>query len=449
VLAKLTNFSGQSQSVRVRFKLNDRPVDERTITLDGHASQVIELTGFTLLDGSNRAIIEIEGDTFSLDNRFFFTIEKTGRIVVLGLESAPGESFYLQQALAVSQNNPYALTLKPAGRITNSDLEKTKIVILNDVTRLDATTAAQLKRWIEQGGGLMLVAARRVDANSFNQTLGELSPATLEKSVSPGSGAFELLSQIEAAHPVFAPFAQGRSGNFSTARFYGYVQAAPKPSSRVLARLTSGAPMVIEHALGAGKVLLLTSSLDTSWNDLPLSPMYVPLVHQMLHYLHSVEARGWYHIGEAVQVQGSPSESSIPIDSPSEKRLTADDGLSTDGTLFTARENGFYRLRHRESERYVAVNLDFRESDLQKLNVDDFVATFSQGRAAQAAIAQAEPDGDLTEDQQPGRRLWWPLLITAFALFLIEAMLAGKMKTSGIRPQTSDLNRSLGLKSEV
>jgi hypothetical protein len=427
LLAKLTNFSNQSQSVRVRFKLNDRLVEEKAIGLGAWASQPVEFAGFNLLDGSNRATIEIEDDPLPLDNHFFFTIEKTERQAVLGLESAPGGSFYLQQALAVSQNNPYALTLQPAGRMALSDLEKARVVILNDVTRLDATVVTQLKRWVEQGGGLLIATGRRVDANAFNQTFGDLAPASLDKSVVPGGGAFELLAQIEATHPIFAPFAEGRSGNFSTARFYGYVQATPKTTARVLARLTGGEAAVIENSLGAGKVLLVTSSLDTSWNDLPLSPLYVPLVHQMLRYVYSVETRGWYRLGETVRVQGARPEAPVPIDSPSEKRLTSGEGLSPDGTLFTARENGFYRLRYPDRERYVAVNVDFRESDLRKLDVDEFIAAFGGESEAQAAIAQIEQEGELLEHREPGRRLWWPLLLSALALFIVEAVLAGRL----------------------
>jgi hypothetical protein len=437
--AKLTNFSDQPQSVKVQLKLNNRLLDEKSLRLPEHAWHVVEFTGFTLLEGSNRGVIEIAGDSFPLDNRFFFTIEKTEPLPALCLESAPGESFYLQQALAVSQNSPYALTVTSASRVTLAELEKAQVVILNDVDRLDGAMVSRLKRWVEQGGALILAAGKRVEVNSFNDTLGELSPARLEKSIIASGGAFEFLTQFDTRHPIFAPFAEARSGNFSTVRFYGVIQATPKEASRVLARLTSGEPALIERLLGVGKVLLLTSSLDTSWNDLPLSPMYVPLIHQMLGYLHPPETRESYRVGEVVRIPAAMSQTPVPIDSPAEKRLTIDDGLSADGTLFTTRENGFYRLRHPDRERYVAVNLDFRESDLRKLNVDEFVAAFGAESQTQLAATQAPLESEFVEDQEPGRRLWWPLLISALVLFMLEAIWAGRIRrprqiTVGFQP---------------
>jgi uncharacterized membrane protein len=424
--AKLMNFGDQPQSVRARLKVNDQLIEETTARLDGRAASVIGFKGFTLLDGSNRGVIEIEGDSFALDNRFCFTIEKAEPQAVLCLESTPGASFYLQQALAVSQNNPYTLAVNSASRAARTDLEKANVVILNDVAWLDEALVSQLQRWVEGGGGLIMAIARRADATAFNRRFGQLLPARLDKSVTPG-GAFEFLAPLDAAHPIFAPFAEARSGNFATARFYGYVQATPKETSRVLARLTSGDPAVIERSVGAGKVLLFASSLDTSWNDLPLSPMYVPLIHQMLHYLHAVESRGGYTVGETVRIPQAALAASIPIDSPSEQRLTADDGLSQDGRLFIARENGFYRLRFPQRERYVAVNVDFRESDLRKLNVNEFVAAFGSDGQSQPAMAQAGSESEWLDKQEPGRRLWWPLLIAAFALFALEALWAGRL----------------------
>ncbi|MBI3950491.1 MAG: BatA domain-containing protein [Acidobacteria bacterium] len=427
--AKLTHFSDQPQSVRIKLKLNDRVIEETTARLDGNASQVVEFTEFTLLEGSNRGTIEVEGDSFPLDNRFFFTIDKTEPLAILCLESAPGESFYLQQALAVSQNNPYALTVNSAGRVSPADLEKAGVIILNNIDRLDGAIVARLQRWVERGGGLIMVAGRRVDANGFNQTFSDLAPANLEHNVTSGDGAFEFLARLDTKHPVFAPFAEARSSNFSTARFYGYSQAIPKESCLVLARLTSGDPVILERSVGAGRVLLFASSLDTSWNDLPLSPMYVPLVHQMLRYLHPVEARGWFTLGDTCRIPEIASEASIPIDSPSEKRLTADDSLSSDGTLFTARENGFYRLRYPRRERYVAVNLNFRESDFRKLDVDEFIGAFSGDGRAETAMAQAGPESEILDNQEPGRKLWWPLLIAALVLFVLESVWAGRLRT--------------------
>ena len=47
-------------------------------------------------------------------------------------------------------------------------------------------------------------------------------------------------------------------------------------------RLSDGSPLLIEKTLGKGRVLLLTSTADSAWNNLPLKTGYVPLVQSLV-----------------------------------------------------------------------------------------------------------------------------------------------------------------------
>ncbi|HXG66446.1 MAG TPA: hypothetical protein VNO70_15210, partial [Blastocatellia bacterium] len=90
-------------------------------------------------------------------------------------------------------------------------------------------------------------------------------------------------------------------------------------------------------------------------------------------------------------------------------------------------ELGFYRLRYRSRVENAAVNLDTRDSDLAKLNVDEFLAAVSADAGRQEA--QAAPVERLTEaDIEARQRLWLPLLILSLALFVGEAVVARRIR---------------------
>ena len=55
--------------------------------------------------------------------------------------------------------------------------------------------------------------------------------------------------------------------------------------AQVLARFDGGAPAVLEKRLGAGRVLLWASTLDQTWTDLPMKPVFLPFVHRAATYL--------------------------------------------------------------------------------------------------------------------------------------------------------------------
>ena len=45
-------------------------------------------------------------------------------------------------------------------------------------------------------------------------------------------------------------------------------------------RYESGAPALVEAEIGRGRVLLLTTTVDREWTDLPIRPGFLPLVQE-------------------------------------------------------------------------------------------------------------------------------------------------------------------------
>ena len=64
------------------------------------------------------------------------------------------------------------------------------------------------------------------------------------------------------------------------------------------------------RAVGRGRVLLWTSTLDLFWNDLALKPVYLPFVHQVARHLADYRERAnWATVGQVIDLsqEGDPS----------------------------------------------------------------------------------------------------------------------------------------------
>lgn len=424
-IARIGNYGSEDVDTVIEMKLNDLPVERKPVKLGAGGTQNIEFTSFNVPEGSNRATVEVTGDTFGLDNRFFFTIRRDNQTRVLAIETAArgrSESFFLQQSLAAGENNQHALTLRTAGSVNPAELDPYRVVILNDATDINEGLASALRTFVERGGGLILAAAKHTDASEFNGMLGSIAPAQLGEVVQ--SRAYALMSQVKTDHPIFGAFAS--SGRLTSTRVYGYHRATAKDGSLTIAALDDGSPIVIEGSAGRGKVLLVTTTLDTSWNDLPLTPMFLPLVRQMLEYLGGREAASSYTIGQAFTTPADKDGSLPAVDSPGGKRVDDLRKNSVGGQSLDAGEIGFYRLRYRDRDEYVAVNLDTKESDLTKLNVEELVASISP--SPQDANALPAQSGLTAEEKEAKQRLWLPLLLIALALFVGEAVIARRIR---------------------
>ena len=426
ITVRLSNFSDEARpEVPVDFKLNDLTVERRQVGLDAGQSQMIEFSGFNVTEGSNRATIEVSGDAFALDDKGFFTIKRDDQTKVLAIETAGrgrSESFFIQQSLLAGENNQHSLVVKTAGTVNPAELGSYRVVIVNDVSGVNEQLAGAIKDFVERGGGLVLVAGKHTDASSFNRLFGTVSPVELGETVQT-RGGYALMSQVKTDHPVFSLFAQ--SGRLTSTRVYAYHRAVPGEKSSVIAALDDGSPIVVEGLAGAGKVLFVSTTLDTAWSDLPLTPMFLPLIRQMLEYLGGRSSSSWYTVGQVFTAPADPDGSLPSIQNPGGGRV--EEGKTAAGELMVnATEIGFYRLRYRDRVENLAVNLDAKESDLTKLKIDDLIAAVTPEGGVSPPVLERERLSP--KEIEARQRVWLPLLVAALGLFVLEAVMARRIR---------------------
>jgi uncharacterized membrane protein len=445
--ARVANFSDEARDgVRVEFQLNDHAVEKRELKIAAHDAAVVEFTGFNLNEGVNRGVIQVEGDNFPFDNKFYFTLRRAEQLKALLIDTAVrgrSESFYLRNALTTGENLPFNVETKSAGAINPSEVSQYRVVILNDAV-ISPALATSLIKFVEGGGGLIIAAGPHTEAASFNQvfqTSGQnagqnagqyVAPAKLESvvRVAGGSGGdYVTMSEIKTDHPIFEVFRQ--SGRLASARVFGYHKATPREGAAVLARYEDGNPALVEATHGSGKILLFTSTLDASWNDLPLTPLFLPLVRQMTRFLGERESHAWNPINQAFTVALAKDGSLPAVDAPGGERLTDRKQTATGELIVNAKEPGFYRLRYADKSDYAAVNLDSKESDLTKLNVDEFITAVT-GADPNAQTASAANEKLSKEEVESRQRVWWWLLLVALLLFLTEAILSRRTKVAKV-----------------
>ena len=433
--ARVANFSDEERSgVRVEFVLNDHAVEKRELKIAANDSATVEFTGFNLNEGVNRCEIRVEGDDFPFDNKFYFTLRRTDQLKALLIETASrgrSESFYFRNAMTTGENLPFNVEAKTAGTVNPTDLSSYRVVILNDAV-ISQALAAGLIKFVEGGGGLIIAAGPHTESAGFNQVFQNAAPAKLEERIllRGGSGGdYVTMSEIKTDHPIFEVFRQ--SGRLSSARVFGYHRATPREGAGVLVRYEDGNPALIEATQGNGKILLFTSTFDASWNDLPLTPLYLPLVRQMTRHLGEREERPWHPLGQTFTVAPAKDGSVPAVDFPSGERLTERKQTATGDLIVAAKEPGFYRLRFSNTSEFAAVNVDTKESDLVKLNVEEFVATVTG--ADPKAQAVAGTNEKLSKEEEESRqRVWWWLLVVALLLFLTEAILSRRTRMAKV-----------------
>lgn len=416
--------------VPVTLEIEGHQIQTQRATVGAHATTSVAFTQFTVDKPTVAGTVRAGTDPLPADNVFHFTISPSAPVSLLIVANADihDSALYLSQALAIGSAPAFHADVVPLTRVTPASFGKRSVVILNDVSFPTAGANSTLKKYVEGGGGLLVVAG---DHASWPQSEAELLPGTLGPAVDRTSGRGATLGFLDYGHPIFEIFKAPRSGDFSAARIYRYRTLTTGPSDRVLARFDDGAVAAAERKVGAGRVIAWTSALDDSYSDLPRKPVYLPLVHQIVKYLAQFESpRSWLTVGQVVDVSAlTKARSNWLVVTPSGRRVTSAGPLELD-------EQGIYEVRpagaarsETSAPRSIAVNIDPAESDLTPLDPGELVAAVT-GHATPVVVsarAPAETSEFDAKEAEKRQALWWYLLLTGLLLLAVETVVSNRL----------------------
>jgi len=440
ITAGAVNHSAKAARVQLSLEVDGQPVQTLPADVAPGGSGSVVFAPLTLSSPNMRAAIRIPDDALKRDNVFHFVLSPTEpvRTVVINRPGAEREGLYLGRALAITESPRVEMDLKTPATFSDADARQAAVVILNDVQAAD-DLAQRLARFVSGGGGLLIAAGPQT---TWPQKLGDSVPALPGDVVDLTTTTPSRLGGLEYSHPVFELFRAPRSGDFSTARFYGYRKPQQPVSGQVLARFEDGTPALMERKVGAGRVLLWNSTLDLEWNDIAVKPVFLPFVHTLIKYLADFsEAPASLMVGQVIPAprraagraavsSGTGVRGSTIAVAPSGARLTVE---SEDGAL-ELNEQGFYDVRTQgaaDSATTLAANVDLSESDLTALDPRELAAAVA-GRAPGdiAGLGNARPSD---EAQAQAQRLWWYLLVAGGLLLAGETLLSNRLSQNGAR----------------
>ena len=440
ITAALVNRSDTAVSNQpVVLEIDGRQIATRQVTIAPNATGSVTFDALTVADANVRGVIRAGSDALAADNNFFFVLSpsRTISVLLIHADGAQSGSQHLTLGLGLSKAPPFRADVVPASRFLPANLDGRAVVVVNDAA-LSTAAANQLARFVEQGGGLLLVLGGRTPASSDWPLL----PGTLGAPVDRTGYRGGTFGTPDYSHRIFEQFKDPRAGSFADMRFYRYRRLAVGPEDRVLARFDDGAAAVVERRVGSGRVLAFTSTFDGDWNDFPKRPMFLPVVHETVKYLAQYgDHEEWHTVGRMLDI--SSAVASIVREGQATRLAGAGSGgvvVSPDGQQTTLggagssavelAEQGFYSVRlpgTGDRRPYaVAVNLDPGESDLSALTPADFIASAVGTGGVNAAGQTFEESAPTPVDLEKRQSLWWFLLVAGLALLLAEAILSNR-----------------------
>ena len=437
VVVRIRNYGRTPFRDELTLRVNGTASGRRMVEIPQRSGR-LETFRHTFDPATNAGEVILGDDGLPVDNRFYFTVSAPAPLRVLCLEERrrpdrPSEAaYYLSQALSLRRDPPVEVDVRSPRAMADVDPGDYDVVISANLSVLPRGAQSRLTDYVRSGGSLIIALNPAVSPGIFHTSFGELLPGRIASLSSPDAprDRYRLLTDVNYQHPVFQPFSGPRHGDFGTVRFYRTARFEPDSTATVPARFEDGSAAVAEKPLGSGRTFLVLSTFDLSWTDFPIREVFVPFLYESIDYLASRgtlhgRGAGLYRLaGEAVRLP----DDALHVELPSGERVPAE--ASQTGTrLFTRTQRpGLYRVQSEGGPHTFAVNLDTRESDFTRMDVEAFASALINPVAASPESRETETLAREARDAEVERRqrLWWFLGFTVIALVLGETLLANR-----------------------
>jgi hypothetical protein len=441
----INNGDLEYEDVRIDLYINGEISGSTTVSLSADETRterfVVALSGVTF--GHAEFILSFPSSTLVLDDHYFLTLNLSREARVLLVNGDPrnvpyrDELFYLERALetGLADDTYFRTTLTTPSQM-GTDLSGFDVVALANVDTLNPDQTEGLIQFVSRGGGLFLSLGSQVDPIQYNQQFQALLPKPLRsyRDICEGDLIDRALTsthidQLDHEHPIFRIFDLPGGESVHSAEFCGYILLEPTPDSAaaVIASFGDGAPALVELSSGAGRIILLTTTIDRDWSDWPIRTSYLPAVRRIFHYLgrripsDSVTSPvvGLPH---SINIEALDIERLI-LTLPGGSHLSISVEVDQDRIDFTPPEPGHYEVFISSSDveqpfpaLSFSANLSPVESDLTVSEESDFSPFI------ESALATPGSRPHIEYYQASHRYPLWPIfLLLALALLFMES----------------------------
>jgi hypothetical protein len=440
--ATISNFSDREVTdLLVQLSIGGQNKEQKLVTVAPKGESSVTFRVRVDRPGPEAGQVILKKDGLAGNEVTHFTIDPQDKLRVLIADGDPqtslvqSESFFLSRALNPAGERDSSLFLPTVivpEALAEASLDGYQVVILCNVAGLPESFAARLQNFVRQGGGLLIFGGDRLQPDSYNRSLSQSVPAELRGKKTGPETKSDKIDKLDLAHPALQSLADPiLLESLKSVRVWGYLRADPRGKSALIS-LANGDPLVLEQSFGAGKVMLVATTADRDWTDLPLKTAFLPLLQSFAQYLAGGK-RGHFDAGIAV---ADRKELLLPPGSVGKNlRITKPDKQAVEVPIVAEKNRaravvddhdiaGIYRVapppgaeKDPGVTRLYAVNSPFLESRLEEIAARELQAKLAPVRVEVIPVETLKEGGTRVD-------LALPLLGLLIVTLLLEGWLA-------------------------
>ncbi len=438
-----TQILNQTNNLIVKFTNHDNnPVEGLKASLwkDGQEKPIglidmdsrgtaIDTVPITILKtGIHEAEIRINDFPVQFDDKLFFSFNVKEKVNVLSVNQASANNYLTALFNGISY---FKLDNFGMGQLQFQKFKEYDLILLNELRNITSGLSSEIKKYVEQGGKVLIIPSADADINSYNGFLNLMGTPSLQR----WDKTPRVVAQINVQDFIFSDVYERVGPNLRLPETKSNFLFNGASGSQNLLTYRDGTSFLNKTLLGDGQVYVCASTLNTTHSNLVANgEVFVPMIYKMA----STKTKGdrlSYFIGSdqiiEVENQKTSNESIYKLKGqtefiPSQITLGKKVVLDVKGQV---KSDGYYDLMLQDRIlQKLAFNYNRKESNLDLYQVDDLKKLMNNSKINILEYNAQEGMKDFVGEKDQGTVLWKWFLIAALIFLLLEILIIRFLK---------------------
>ena len=275
------------EKIPLKLLINNQQKSVATIDIKAGMSTTVELPFTIQQPGPQHGLLQVTDYPVTYDDKFYFSFDVLSSIPILAIDGGSENRFL--NAL-YSQDSSVRLTNMSEKAIDYGRLAQFDLIILNEIPAISTGLAGEIKRYVSNGGTILILPAATADLNTYNSFLTALKAPSYQSIDTADTKVVRLSEESYLFRDVFER-RQGKeviASNTDLPKVNKYfpIQIKSAMLTTPLMGMLNGKEFLTLTNSGSGQVLQLTVPLDPAFSNFPQQALFVPVLYNIALISH-------------------------------------------------------------------------------------------------------------------------------------------------------------------
>jgi len=274
---------------KIPFKLmiNNQQKSVASIDIKAGMSTTVEMPFTVHQAGPQNGLLQVTDYPVTYDDKFYFSFDVLSSINVLSINGG-GENRFLTALYA--QDSSVRLTNLSEKSLDYGRLPQFDLIILNEIPSFSSGLAEEIKRYVTNGGTILLLPAANADLPSYNNFLKSINAPSYQKPDTADTKVVRLSEESYLFRDVFER-QQGKqvvATNTDLPKVSNHFPIVFSSATLTvpLIGMLNGREFLTLTNSGMGQVLQSAVPLDPTFSNFPQQALFVPVLYNIALISH-------------------------------------------------------------------------------------------------------------------------------------------------------------------